>query len=115
MNFATKEKRKLNLAAHEKENLKIILCKWTQPKFYLSDFQRYQELSSYPDCLNLATQKEEKKKTANSATKKDWKFKWFGHRYWSVWVKVFPAQQTEIQRLKKVSAWQTSQILYNSR
>ena len=61
MNFATKEKRKLNLAAHEKENLKIIFCKWTQPKFYLSDFQRYQELSSYPDCLNFATQKETKK------------------------------------------------------
>ena len=59
--------------------------------------------------------KRQKKKTANSATKKDWKFKWFGHRYWSVWVKVFPAQQTEIQRLKKVSAWQNSQILYNSR
>ena len=38
------------------------------------------------------------KKTANLATKKDWKFKWFGHRYWSVWVKVFPVQQTEIQR-----------------
>ena len=58
------------------------------------------------------------KKTANLATKKDWKFKWFGHRYWSVWVKVFPVQQTEIQRLKKVwvSTWQASQILsYNSR
>ena len=30
-------------------------------KIYLGDFQRYQELSSYPDCLNLATQKEKKK------------------------------------------------------
>ena len=103
MNFATKEKRKLNLAAHEKENLKIIMCKWTQPKFYFSDFQICQELSSYPECLNFKTQKETKK-TANLATKKDWKCKRFGHRYWSVWVKVFPVQQTEIQRLKKVSS-----------
>ena len=60
MNFATKEKRKLNLAAHEKENLKIIMCKWTQPKFYFGDFQICQELSSYPECLNFKTQKEKK-------------------------------------------------------
>ena len=56
-----------------------------------------------PRLSELCDPKREKK-TANLATKKDWKFKWFGHWNWSVWVKVFPVQQTEIQRLKKVSS-----------